>query len=48
MTAWILRATQELSWLSALDEDWKARPRRPVLGHASEAALIALHRPAAV
>ncbi len=42
------RAPQELSWLSGLDEESQARPQRPVLGYASEAALLALHRPAAV
>lgn len=41
-------AAQESSWLSSFEEEDALRPARPVLGRASEAAIIALHRPAAV
>lgn len=38
---------QELSWAASYEEGTE-RPKRPFLGYASEAAVLALHRPTAV
>ena len=41
-------AAQESSLMSQFEEEGALRPTKPVLGRAPEAAIIALHRPAAV
>lgn len=43
-----LQAGQESSWLASFDEESYMRPARPMLSYGMEAALLALHRPAAM